>query len=71
MVGPERASRNLERVEQKKLLTNSLKVPLKEIFQKSIEYYLQGRNTLHSKNVHNIPPREITDIANPQAQSHK
>jgi hypothetical protein len=46
--GPERASRNLLRLEEKQLLTKSQEVPLKEIFQKSIEYYLQKL-----KNVHN------------------
>jgi hypothetical protein len=40
-VGPARASRNLQRVAQKKVLNNSLEIPLKEIFQNTIEYYLQ------------------------------
>jgi hypothetical protein len=51
--GPERASRNLLRLEEKQLLTKSQEVPLKEFIPKSIEYYLQTQKLTfitHPKN---------------------
>jgi hypothetical protein len=53
LVGPERASRYLQSSPLKQLQRRTLGIPLKEIFQKTIEYYLQKTQI---KNVHNNPP---------------
>jgi hypothetical protein len=53
LVGPERASRYLQSSPLKQLQRRTLGIPLKEIFQKTIEYYLQKTQI---KNVHNNNP---------------
>jgi hypothetical protein len=51
-VGPERASRYLQSSLLKVFKTEPWRIPLKEILQKTIEYYLQKTQI---KNVHNNP----------------
>jgi hypothetical protein len=75
VTGPERASRSLQSSEQKYFLTRTLEIPLKEFFQKTIEYYLQIFEIYISKllktNVHKSHPKGNSDIASPQKPCHK
>jgi len=74
VTGPERASRSLQSSDEKHILTRTLEIPLKEFFQKSIEYYLQIFEIQFSKllktNVHKSHPGN-SDIAPPQKPCHK
>ena len=71
LAGPERASRNLERVVQKHFRPTPSRHPLKRSSKTQLSITSKDRNIL-TQNVHNIPPyRKITGQVNLFTRSQK